>query len=180
MLIFVDESGIHKLVDKSTFVLVYVEIDSYSKIEKAISKVEKRLKINNFHWSETSWPLKEEFIKVVLGLDFKVKIAVIKNPVNPAQEMERVLSHMMIEHNIKNVFIDGKKPKWYERKIKKILRDKGVSVKKLKTVNDATNAGIKVADLVAGLSRWHFDGKQTDKIDKYYKLLNKKIIILIE
>ena len=34
MLIFIDESGINKDVDYSTFVLVYIEIENYEVIEK--------------------------------------------------------------------------------------------------------------------------------------------------
>ena len=43
---------------------------------------------------------------------------------------------MMIEKNIKNVYIDGKKPKWYAKRIKKILRDKGISIRKLRTIKN--------------------------------------------
>ena len=138
------------------------------------------LKIENFHWAETAWEVKRKFMDEVLKLNFKVKIAIVDNPVNPAVELERVLAHMVIERNIKKIYIDGKKPKWYERKIKKILRDKGISVRKLKTVKDSQYAGIRLADMVAGLSRSYFDKKNLDKISKYYKRLQEKIIVILE
>lgn len=180
MLIFVDESGIHKDVDHSTFVLVYLEIGNYNQLEKEIEKIERELKIDYFHWKETIWNVKKKFMERMLGLDFNVKIAVIKNPINPAQELERVLTHMIVEKNIRNIYIDGKKPKWYERKIKKILRDKGISVRKLKMVKGSQYAGIRLADMVAGLSRSYFDKKNLKRISEYYQKLRKKIIIIVE
>ncbi len=180
MLIFIDESGIHRPVGKSTFVLVYVEVDRYDSFSTAFIQIEQDLGIKYFHWAEAAWPVKEKFIQKILDLDFKVKVAVIENPVNPSLEIERVLAHMIIEHNITKIMIDGKKPKWYERKIKKILRDKMMAVKKLKTVRDESEAGIRLADLLAGLARWHFEDVKRDKIEKYYQRLRSKILVVIE
>lgn len=180
MFIFVDESGVHKSIDHSTFVLVYIKIKNYSLLENKIKEIESELKIDYFHWSETVWKVKEKFMSEALNLDFQTKIAVIKNPVNPAKELEKVLSHMIIEKNIKNIYIDGKKPRWYERKIKKILKDKNISVKKLKTVKINQYAGIRLADMIAGLSRSYFDNKNLERISKYYTILKKKIILVIE
>jgi len=177
MLVFIDESGIHKEIEHSTFVLVYVETENYEEIEKQIREIEKWLKIDYFHWAKTVWKVKEKFLDEVLKLDFRAKIAVVKNP---AQELERVLTHMIVERNIRNIYIDGKKPKWYERKIKKILRDKGISVKKLRTVKSSQFAGIRLADTVAGLSRSYFDKKNLERISPYYQRLKKKIIVMIE
>ncbi|MDI6602626.1 MAG: DUF3800 domain-containing protein [Patescibacteria group bacterium] len=180
MLVFIDESGIHKEMEHSTFVLVYIETENYGEIEKRILAVENQLKIDYFHWAKAVWKVKEKFMDAVLGLDFKVKIAIIKNPINPAQELERVLIHMVVERNIRNIYIDGKKPKWYERKIKKILRDKGISVRKLRTVKSSQYAGIRLADMVAGLSRSYFDKRNLERISNYYQRLKKKIIVIIE
>ena len=178
MLVFIDESGIHKDVDYSTFVLVYIEIENYNQLEKEIEKIERELKIDCFHWKKTVWNVKKKFMDRMLGLDFNVKIAVIKNPINSAMELERVLIQMIVEKNIRNIYIDGKKPKWYERKIKKILRDNGVSVRKLKMVKSTQYAGIRLADMVAGLSRSYFDKKNLKKISAYYQKLRKKIIVV--
>ncbi len=180
MQIFIDESGVHKSVDYSSFVLVYIEAENYDIIEEEIERVEKELKIDYFHWSETIWNVKKKFMERILKLDFKIKIALIKNPVNPSKELERILTHMIIEKNIRNIYIDGKKPKWYERKIKNILRNKGISVRKLKTVKASQYAGIRLADMVAGLARSYFDEKNLTKISKYYKKLEKKIIVIIK
>lgn len=181
MLVFIDESGIHKQIDHSTFALAYVEFENYPDVEQRVLEIESKLNIGTFHWSETVWNVKEKFMSAALKLDFKVKIAVVKNPVNPAKELEKVLIHTIVEKDIKGIYIDGKKPKWYERKIKHILRDKNISVKKLKTVKDSQSAGIRLADMVAGLSRSYFDKKKPEeRYIKFYKKLEKKIIVVIE
>lgn len=115
-----------------------------------------------------------------LSLDFKAKIAIIKNPINPSKEIEKVLAHTIVEHDIKYIYIDGQKSKRYEHKIKHILRDKNISVKKLKIVKDEESAGIRLADMIAGLSRSYFDKKNPGRFDKFYHKLEKKIIITIE
>ena len=66
MHIFIDESGIHKKMDHSSFALVYIEIDNFEKIEKGIIEIERELNIEKFHWSEIAWKFKEKFIKEAL------------------------------------------------------------------------------------------------------------------
>lgn len=179
MIVFIDESGIHKKIDHSTFTLAYIKIDNYKKIESDIINIEKKLKIDSFHWANTVWDIKEKFIVEALKLNFTVKIAVIKNPIKPEKELEKVLDHTIIEKEIKEIYIDGKKPKWYERKIKFILRNKDISLRKLKTIKDEQSAGIRLADMVAGLSRSFYDKKNPERFNKYYKKLEKKIILTI-
>ena len=178
--IFIDESGIHKTVANSTFALAYVKAEHRDELEEKFKTIEQKLKIDHFHWSKTVWKVKAKFMDEILKLDFEAKIAVIKNPVNPNKELEKILKHMIIEKNIKNIYIDSKKPKWYERNIKKILRDKGILVRKLKTVNDNQYAGIRLADMIAGLSRSYFDKKNLNKISEYYDRLKKKIVIIVQ
>ena len=43
-----------------------------------------------------------------------------------------------------------------------------------------SEAGARLADLVAGLTWWHFDGKNMGKISGYFEKLRSKIIIIIE
>ena len=180
MIIFIDESGIHKKVDHSSFALAYVQFEDYPEIEAKIIEIEAALGIDHFHWAESVWAVKEKFLKEILKLDFQAKIAIVKNPVNSSAELEKVLLHTIVENNIRTIYIDGKKPKWYENKIKKVLRDKGVSIKKLKTVRSSQCAGARLADMVAGLARSYFDKKSSEKLDKYYKKLKKKLIVVIE
>lgn len=180
MYIFIDESGIHKQTDHSTFAIIYIELNNLSKIEDDITNLEKKLNIKYFHWSETIWKVKERFMDSVLKLDFSVKIAIVNNPINPSKELEKVLLHTVVETNIHTIYIDGKKPKWFELKIKKVLRDKGISVKKLKTVKSSQFAGARLADMVADLVRSYYDNKNVKKITPYYKRLKNKIIITLK
>ena len=182
MYIFIDESGVNKTTDHSTFSLVYVEVVNYPVLSQKILDIEKELGIEYFHWSKSTWPVKQKFIEAVIDLDFKVKIALVKNPIDPAREMERILPHLIIERDIAKIFIDGKKSRWYERKIKKILRDKMITIKKLKTVKDENEAGVRLADMLAGLTRWYFGSDKKQQVEKFYKKLerNGKIIVVIE
>ncbi len=180
MIIFIDESGIHKQIGRSTIVLVYVEIEDQGLLEEKILEIESVLGINGFHWSESVWRVKKKFLDFVLKLDFKVKVAILVNPVKFEASLEQVLAHLIIEKNVKFIYIDGKKSKRYERKIKKTLRDKGIVSKKLKTVRYTQSPGIRVADMVAGLVRSMADGKNTERLSPYYHRLQKKIVITLE
>lgn len=65
MLIFIDESGIHKKVDHSSFALAYIQFDNYETIESQITDTEKKLGITQFHWAETVWKVKEKFMNEI-------------------------------------------------------------------------------------------------------------------
>lgn len=180
MYIFIDESGIHKNTDHSAFALVYVAVEDNQELERQVQKLEQRLRIKAFHWTDSGWMVKRKFMEEALALEFTVKVAIMKNPIQPEATVLRVMEHLIIERNVTRITIDGKKPKRYEHILKKALRDKGVSVKKLKTVHDTQCAGIRIADMVAGMVRSHADGKNIEKIEPYIKRLTKKIIITIE
>lgn len=66
------------------------------------------------------------------------------------------------------------------KKIKNILRSKNFSVRKLKTVNSSQYPGIRIADMSAGLIRSFYDSKNLNRIEKYYRRLEKKIIITVK
>ena len=46
MYIFVDESGIHKTIDHSVFVLVYVEVEDHILMEERVKQVEKKIVVS--------------------------------------------------------------------------------------------------------------------------------------
>ncbi len=179
MLVFIDESGIHKESGHSVFALVYIAIKNYPEFEKSIILIEKELRISSFHWSSVPWAVRERFLEKLLALPFEAKVGIVKNPIHPEEELERILSHMLIEPKIRTLYIDGKKPKVYARRMKKVLRDKGISTKKLQTVRDEQYAGVRVADVLAGLTQSYFDGKPNQKIGKWYDRFRKKKIVLI-
>lgn len=179
MYIFIDESGVHKQLDHTVYALAYVAVSAYSDLEQKIVSIERELGIESFHWAKTVWKVKERFMDSVLRLDFTAKLAILKNPVSPERELERILEHMLVERGIRSIFIDGKKPSWYERKIKHTLRRKGISVRKLRTVSDTQYAGIRLADMIAGLARSCYDKKNIERLLPYFRRLQKKITVTV-
>src|SRR2546426_650240 len=134
MVVFIDESGIHKHTGHSTTAVVYVEVENFEEFEGDLVTIEKELRISSFHWADERWFMRNKFFSRIMTLDFIVKIAVFENPVKPENMIQLVFQYLITEPEIRNIIIDGKKPKWYEQRLKKVLRDKGISVKKLKTV----------------------------------------------
>lgn len=174
MIVFIDESGIHKQTGHSTTAVVYVEIKNLEKIEKQILKILKDLNLDSFHWAKHGWKVKEKFLKQVINLNFIFKVAVFENPVSTNKMIELVFQHLITEKEIKRLFIDGKKPKWYERKLKKVLRDKGISLRKLRTVRKETaHPGIQLADALAGLTRYHTDYPEKKEAKHWFRKLKK-------
>ena len=172
MYVFVDESGIHKQADHSTFCLVYIETEHREDIEKAIMEIENRHRMPPFHWVDQPWQLRQAFIQDIAALPFTAKIAIFDNPIIIGDALEWALTHLIVEKHFKTLYIDGKKPRWIERQLKKVLRDKGITVKKLKTVRSNSSPGIRLADALAGVSRSYHDnpkGKAKVLWDCVYK-----------
>jgi hypothetical protein len=177
MLIFIDESGIHKKVDHSSFVLAYVALENYEQASRAIAQTEKNLGINYFHWSnfgsKRGWKTREKFIESVSGLPFVFKYTITKNPVLPEEGLFNAISHFFREKNIKKIVIDGSQPKWYERQIKRSLRSRNISIKKLKISRDTSEPLLRLADALAGLIRSYHDSP-TGVAKELYELLQAK------
>src|SRR3989344_8086548 len=125
MIVFIDESGTHKQDGHSTTAVVYVEVNYGEEFNQRIKIIEQDLRIGSFHWSEERWDVRNKFLAQISKLDFKAKVAIFKNPVKPEKMMEIVFQHLITESHVRNIFLDGKKPKWYELGLKKALRDKG-------------------------------------------------------
>lgn len=162
--IYIDESGIHRTTLNSTFVLVYIKTGNNDVLKQGIEKIENDLKIPHFHWadfgSRKGWTIRRDFILACANLPFTFKYVVAKNPVNSTKELFHSITSLLVERDVDKIFIDGKQPKWYERQIKKTLRDSGISVRQLKTVRDQAVPAIRLADALAGLIRLYFDNPQ--------------------
>lgn len=172
MIIFIDESGTHKQIDHATISVVYVEIYNEDIFKTGLIKIEQELRITSFHWANERWFMREKFISQICKLNFKVKVAVFKNPINPELMLENVFTQLITDKNIKKILIDGKKPRWYEQKLKKVLRDRGISVHKLRTIrNEISEPGIQLADALAGLIRYNYDNPG----DKLPQILIQKL-----
>jgi hypothetical protein len=175
VVIFIDESGTHKQTNHASIALVYVEISNLEEFEKEIEKIEQDLRIKYFHWSDEKWDKREKFLERLIKLDFTVKVAILDNPVKLSESLQKALRHLVIEEDIKKIMIDGRKPKWYSLRLKKVLRDKGISVKKVTTVRkDESSPGIRVSDCLAGLFRYYYDNPESRAAQWHNKLTKAK------
>ncbi|MDR3642148.1 MAG: DUF3800 domain-containing protein [Candidatus Doudnabacteria bacterium] len=174
MLIFIDESGIHKKDGQSTTALVYVEVEHVDKVNQAVLNVETKLNIRPFHWAEHGWKIRKSFLELILREDFTVKIFIFRNPFSQ-EKWENSLKQLLTEKCVRNIIIDGDKPQRTVLHLKKILRDFGISVKKMRMGNDKAFPCLRLADLFAGLARAHFDDKSKDEAAKLYNIAKIKI-----
>ncbi|OGY92549.1 MAG: hypothetical protein A3H70_00625 [Candidatus Komeilibacteria bacterium RIFCSPLOWO2_02_FULL_48_11] len=174
MIIFIDESGIHKHIDHSSFALVYVTVQNKETLENSVEKIERNHGVKEFHWVDLPWKLRADFIKEAARLPFAAKVAIFKNPISRPEALEWALRHTLVEKNFRAIYIDGQEPKWIERRLKKILRDRGLTIKKLKTVRSGSSPGIRLADALAGLSRAYFDNPD-GKAKPLWEIMRKKI-----
>lgn len=171
--IFIDESGIHKSQDHSAFAMAYIEFENKAKVEEGVMKIEKKHGISHFKWSDLPWKLRTAFINDVISLPFMAKVAVFQNPVRPDKALEWSAQHLLVEKNFKAIYIDGEKPRWVELRLKKVLRDKGISAKKLRTLRDESSPGIRLADALAGATRAYYDNPKSKAGPLWQKLRHK-------
>ncbi len=180
MYVFLDESGVDKKMGKSSIALVYLEVNDIERLENSVLKAEKDAGIQVFHWAHSTWNVRGKFVEEICKQNFSVKIALIKNPFYADKAYEYALQHLVIEKNIYNLVIDGKKSRTYERKLKKVLRDKGISIKKIKTANDESSPCLRVADAIAGIARYKYENPENKNILYLYNLISRKILITLE
>lgn len=104
MLIFIDESGIHKKDVESVVVLAYVEVDDAENLQKAIVKAEEILKISSFHWTKHIWKIRMKFIRLILKEKFFVKAAIIQGGFNQ-EKFEESIKFLLTEKKIEKIII---------------------------------------------------------------------------
>jgi len=181
MHIFIDESGTGSKVGHATVAVVYLQVSNQSKFDSSYKKILKELKLESFHWAEHGWKVRQKFINKILDLDFVYKVALFKNPVNINDMYDSVFQQLITERNIKNIYIDGKKQKWYERKLKMILRGKDIKISKLKSVRkENLHGGIQLADSIAGLTRYNIDNLNSSDASRLIRRLKKRSKLFIE
>lgn len=180
MIVFIDESGIHKQTDHSSFALVYVEVEKADNINSAIEKIENELGITYFHWadfgSKSGWKVRRGFVEAIARLPFHFKYTIVRNPIVVTESLFQSMLYLLTERDIKKVVIDGKKPKWVERQIKRSLRSRNFSVKKLRVVRDTAEPCLRLADSLAGLVRVYHDGTSNIAKELYAHLQSRNKI----
>ncbi len=181
MHIFIDESGTGSKIGHATIAVVYLEVSNQEKFDTGYKKILNDLKLNSFHWAEHGWKVRQKYINKILDLDFIYKVALFENPININNMYDLVFQQLITEHNIKIIYIDGKKSKSYERKLKMILRDKDIKISKLKSVRkEDSYGGIQLADSIAGLTRYSVDNLNSTDASILIKRLKKRNKLFIE
>ncbi|MBI5358743.1 DUF3800 domain-containing protein [Candidatus Amesbacteria bacterium] len=177
MIVFIDESGIDKTSGHTSVVFVYLQIRNAERFNSQVLEIEKKMGINYFHWADERWVNRKKFLNKISKLEFEFKSCKLINPSNISQKFETIIQSFVIEKHINHIIIDGKKPKWYSSRIKVNLRKRGVSVKKLRTGNDRSFPGLRVADGLAGLMRYYYDNPSMEETSILVKkILNEKLI----
>lgn len=175
MLVFIDESGTHRQSGYSVIALVCVSnTDALERLNDNVLSLEQAIGTTYFHWADRGWPFRREFVQGIAKLDFTIRLAQLTNPIKLDQSLVDTLPYLLPERTIDRLFVDGKKSKQYVRTLKKLLRDKGISVKKLKTVNDTSYPAIRIADAVAGTYRYYLD-RQNKRANSLYSMLEPKV-----
>ena len=180
-MIFIDESGVHKLTGHSSFAVVYVEVEDLDNLNKRLVEINNSLKIDFFHWSDQRLKIRRKYLRLVNKISFRFKVAIFENPIDTDVAFDRIFQYLIREKNIRSVIIDGKKPKWYEKKLKKELRNHGISVKRLKTIRkEISEPGLQLADALAGLSIYCFENTRNNDYNPLFEKLKKSGKLLVQ
>jgi hypothetical protein len=177
--VFLDESGVNKPYGISTVVLLYVNSERLELLNNSVVEAKENIGINTFHWAHTAWEYRYLFTEAISKLEFTAKVAIIRNPFHAKRAYEHVIKYLATEKNISSIVLDGKKNRSNERSLKKALRDKGVSLKTLKTGNDESIQMLQIADLCAGIIRAHHERPEDSRVGDLYKKIKNKIITII-
>ncbi len=158
MVIFLDESGIHLKTGHSVYAVVSIEETDLQAVEAGMQAIRKRLGSVAVHWANMRWENRRLAFEGMRRLPFNFQLAVFNNPIeNADQAVHETLGRVLAGGSVSSIYIDGKKSRGYAAQLKVSLRQSGVSTRKLKTVNDVSQSGIQIADLIAGLYRHQLD-----------------------
>ncbi len=81
----------------------------------------------------------------------------------------------MEEDTIQEIYIDGKQPKWFEGHIKKSLRDRGFSIRAIRTVDDTNEPIIRLADALANVVRIYHNNPHKLIVELFNSVIKKNI-----
>ncbi|MBI2008288.1 DUF3800 domain-containing protein [Candidatus Amesbacteria bacterium] len=180
MIVYIDESGTHLGAKNATLSVVYLEVKKHADFENKVLLIEKKLGISHFHWNKQDWRNREKFMDELMNLNFTFGVAIYGHPEKFASKFPDMLAHLVTQTEIAKMVIDGYKPKWYLNALKKMLRDRGTSVKKLVSARkDESYPGLRVADCLAGLIRYHYDHSKSNA-ERWVKKLKKEKKLIFE
>ena len=176
-IIYIDESNILSKVGNSIYVAVcilYADKDTF--IQKIVG-IEEDLNISYLHWVDMPWKLRIALAKKIRNLNFTCKIASYRNPIHPDRILQDFLFEIIsCDNSIFRIIIDGKKSKRYVNKLKTVLKNRGIRMKKIIFSDDKNEPVIRLADFMAGMYRSFLDN-QNEQNGYIYKILKHKIKI---
>lgn len=172
--IYIDESGIIAKDGHSVYVLVYIDYLNESRIGEKIFKIEKDLKISHIHWVSMSNKVRIRVSKKIRHIDFSCEYVVYKNPISQRTALQNVLIELLKSQNkIFKIIIDGESSRKNENALKSVLKNRGIKVYNIVSINDKKDSILRLADFMAGLIRSCFDNKGRDNIYAYELLKHK-------
>jgi hypothetical protein len=115
-------------------------------------------------------------MRIIKRLDFSLKVAILKNPFKESVDYAHALEYLIADKDISSIIIDGKKSDMYERRIKRAVGLKGISIRKLKTSNDESYPALRVADACAGVIRCYNDHPSDKRAIRLYGFISRKIL----
>lgn len=173
---YIDESGVNKVDGHSTVACVLTTSDL--EIENKVRKIEENLSIENLHWKDMSWKVREKAIDKIVDLEIFANVLILENPNNVPRYMSEYIPKLIEINKIDSIYIDGEKGRNFKNAFKSSLRANGLSTRDLHFVSSKDNPILRVADIVAGCIRYHYDNPGNKNIFALYKKLKKKIIKL--
>jgi hypothetical protein len=174
-IIYIDESGISNISKHSTFAFVMVYVSDVKNVEEKILEIEKSLHIENAHWRDMSWKIRESFSKKINTLDFNTHIVVHTNPINPREALLTSIKHASLDTDIFSIIIDGSKDDKFLNVIKQFLRNNNKQIRNVKQKNDKNAPVLRIADFMAGATRAHYDNKDNLQAKNIFENIKSKI-----
>ena len=177
MEVFIDESGIHKQDGVSAIAMVFVIPEWRSELEKAILEAETSLKISSFHWANHKWSIRMGFLNKILTRGFadkmQIQVFIKNNPLYYYDFLSSSLEIIVKSKKIWQITFDGQKTRRYERRMEDILRDNNISTRMLKIQNDQSSPLLRLADAMAGLTRFYFENPEHEQVKKLFNSVSR-------
>jgi hypothetical protein len=181
MVFLLDESNIHSQEGISSVALIHVDsLEGLHAFDAHVLAAENRLRIRPFHWWKSNWRTRGNFLREVIAFDFGIRVALFHNPINIESVLEQALPYLITEREVHRLIVDGSKPKEYASRLKKVLRDKGITVKKLRTEADHARPALRAADCVAGVVRYHAENPTDIRGTGLYAMLLSHVDVTLE
>lgn len=174
MNVYIDESGIQFKDGHSVFAIVFVEQQHEQMLAQGVDKLTQQVRATSLHWSKMGKRVKAKVVPALSGLPFKYAIVIVPNPLkNTESALGASMSEILSRMNINALIIDGTWSKRQVSQFKRVLKNGGTKVEKLRGGNDKAYPGLILADIIAGLHRHNLD-KPSQETTEQIKIITTK------